>query len=202
MLAVDFFTLETISLQRSTSSSSSSSPAPGPLRWLHRQSDRRRGDAAGPPVRLDTPGAASRFRLLIRDRDSKFTRDSDAVFASQGIQIVKTPVPAPLLQHAQAAPLARSVPTRARGIATSRHPRSARRAETARPRRRTHPRIPLRRVNRLSAPHKVTVLEEVRARLPYGVSKCGTARAAQRAGFANSRGLIFVDMSAEEVAAA
>src|SRR6266496_4778865 len=39
--------------------------------------------------------AVATDRLLIRDRDSKFTRAFDDVFASDGTQIIKTPVQAP-----------------------------------------------------------------------------------------------------------
>jgi len=44
-------------------------------------------------VRLDDEGAEIRF--LIRDRDSKFTRDFDEVFRSEGIRVIKAPVRAP-----------------------------------------------------------------------------------------------------------
>jgi putative transposase len=44
-------------------------------------------------MQLDDEGV--RRRLLIRDRDSKFSRDFDQVFRSEGIRVVKAPVRAP-----------------------------------------------------------------------------------------------------------
>jgi Integrase core domain len=44
-------------------------------------------------MRLDDEGV--RVRFMIRDRDSKFTRDFDEVFRSEGIRVIKAPVRAP-----------------------------------------------------------------------------------------------------------
>jgi transposase InsO family protein len=96
ILAVDFFTVETISLQRLYA-----------LFFI--ELDSRRVHLAGcttnpsgewvtQQARQLAWGLAERstpVRFLIRDRDSKFTRDFDIVFRSDGIEIVRTPVRAP-----------------------------------------------------------------------------------------------------------
>jgi putative transposase len=96
MLAVDFFTVETITLQRLY------------VLFFIKLGSRRvhlAGCTANPTGAWVTQQARqfawilqerrAPFHFLIRDRDSKYTRDFDAVFASEGIEIIKTPVRAP-----------------------------------------------------------------------------------------------------------
>jgi putative transposase len=93
---VDFFTVETISLQRlyvlffielgSRRVHLAGCSADPDGTWVTQQARQFAWTVQGQP---------SRFRFLIRDRDSKFTRDFDAVFASEGIRVIKTPVRAP-----------------------------------------------------------------------------------------------------------
>jgi putative transposase len=96
MLAVDFFTVETVALRRlyvlffielgsrRVHLAGCTANPTGP--WVTQQARQLTWTLQDQPPR---------FRFLIRDRDSKFTRDFDAVFASEGIRIVKTPVRAP-----------------------------------------------------------------------------------------------------------
>jgi hypothetical protein len=44
---------------------------------------------------MDLEERARRFRLLLRDRDTKFTTAFDAVFLAEGIRVLRTPVRAP-----------------------------------------------------------------------------------------------------------
>jgi hypothetical protein len=96
MLAVDFFTVETVSLRRlyvlffielgSRRVHLAGCTANPTGAWVIQQARQLAWTLQEQPPR---------FRYLIRDRDTKFARDFDAVFASEGIKIVKTPVRAP-----------------------------------------------------------------------------------------------------------
>ena len=44
---------------------------------------------------MDLGDRVTQFTVLIRDRDSKFTSVFDAIFASEGMRILRTPVRAP-----------------------------------------------------------------------------------------------------------
>jgi len=96
MLAVDFFTVETIWLQRL-------------YVLFFIELDSRRVHLAGCTANPSRAWAAKqarqlawglgqrsiRVRFLIRDRDSKFTRDFDTVFRSEGVEVARTPARAP-----------------------------------------------------------------------------------------------------------
>ncbi len=93
MLAVDFFTIETVSLQRLY------------VLFCIELASRRvhlAGCTTNPTGAWVTQQArqitwtlserSTPLCFLIRDRDSKFTRDFDAVFASEGVEIIQTPI--------------------------------------------------------------------------------------------------------------
>jgi putative transposase len=96
MLAVDFFTVETVSLQRvyvlffvelaSRRVHLAGCTANPSGVWVTQQARQ---------ITWTLPERSTPLRFLIRDRDRKFTRDFDTVFASEGIEIIRTPVRAP-----------------------------------------------------------------------------------------------------------
>jgi putative transposase len=96
MLAVDFFTVETIWLQRlyvlffieldSRRVHLAGCTANPSGAWIAQQARQ---------LTLELGERSIPVRFLIRDRDSKFTRDFDTVFRSEGVEIVPTPVRAP-----------------------------------------------------------------------------------------------------------
>jgi putative transposase len=96
VLAVDFFTVETIWLQRlyvlffielgsRRVHVAGCTPNPSAL-WVTQQARHLTWTLAERP---------ESFRFLIRDRDQKFTDSFDEVFRSDGMQIIRTPVRAP-----------------------------------------------------------------------------------------------------------
>jgi putative transposase len=96
MLAVDFFTVETVSLQRlyvlffvelGSRRVHLAGCTPNPTgSWVTQQARQFTWTLTERPTPL---------RFLIRDRDSKFTRDFDTVMRGEGIEVIRTPVRAP-----------------------------------------------------------------------------------------------------------
>jgi putative transposase len=96
MLAVDFFTVETICLQRlyvlffielgsRRVHVAGCTPHPSAA-WVTQQARQLTWTLAERP---------EGFRFLIRDRDQKFTNSVDEVFRSSGLEIIRTPFRAP-----------------------------------------------------------------------------------------------------------
>jgi putative transposase len=96
VLACDFFSVETVGLQRRyVLFFIELERRQVFLAGVTTQPDGRWATQQAPNLAMELNDRDRRFRFLIRDRDAKFVADFDTVFASEGTRVIKTPVRSP-----------------------------------------------------------------------------------------------------------